>query len=81
MLATIGTRRVFEASPKLQLSKKLLPKAAGEETAPQLLKLTYVDGTESVLDLSQVDTKRIIESIELENGRLDTEALSRGKPW
>ena len=48
---------------------------------PEKLTLKFVDGATRSLDLSANRTQDVLEEIDLENGRLDTEALQRGKPW
>ena len=43
--------------------------------------LTFVDGRETPVDLGKLSVKDTFAQIELETGRLDLEAMRRGKPW
>ena len=49
--------------------------------APPRLMLTFVDGRETPVDLGKLSVKDTFAQIELETGRLDLEAMRRGKPW
>ena len=46
----------------------------------QRLVLSMVDGRDVELDISKISTDEIIEMIDLENGRIDMEAMRSGKP-
>ena len=81
-LSLVRTPRVAEVAPKLEISHALLRKPAdGATPPPEKLTLKFVDGATRSLDLSANRTQDVLEEIDLENGRLDTEALQRGKPW
>ena len=81
-LSLVRTPRVAEVAPKLEISHALLRKPAdGAPPPPEKLTLKFVDGATRSLDLSANRTQDVLEEIDLENGRLDTEALQRGKPW
>ena len=82
LLQTAATKMVREASPKLEFSRKLLPlPKEGAPPSPQLAVLTYVDGHVQTLDLSSIQIRDVLEEIDLQNGRLDAEAMKRGRPW
>ena len=59
-----------------EVRRKYAASAKGEDGA-----LKFVDGATRSLDLSANRTQDVLEEIDLENGRLDTEALQRGTPW
>jgi len=81
-LAQIATNKVREASPQLQLSRKMLPRpASGADQPQQLATLTYVDGFEQTIDMAPVQIRDVLEEIDLVNGRLEGEAQQRGRPW
>ena len=75
--AYAASKRVRAEAPKLTLEKKILPRSS----EAQLLHLTFVDGGTKTLDVSQMSTADVLLEVESENGRLDTEAMIRGKPW
>ena len=61
-------------------AKRLRAPDAGAPTPVQQLVLTMVDGRDVPLDISTAATDEIIEMIDLENGRIDMEAMRSGKP-
>lgn len=77
LFSLLSTKKVREASPKLQLEKVLLPRSV----SVQLAHFSFVDGSKKTFDLGQLHTDEILLEIDSENGRLDTEAMFRGKPW
>uniref|UniRef100_A0A7S0Q5Y3 Uncharacterized protein n=1 Tax=Coccolithus braarudii TaxID=221442 RepID=A0A7S0Q5Y3_9EUKA len=79
-LGFITTPKIREAVPKLQVSTKRLTQCA-EGVPLQTLALTFVDGNEAILDISSVQIREILAEIEMHNGRLEMEAMKRGKPW
>ena len=43
--------------------------------------LTFVDGQTKTFDIENMRCEDIFREIDSENGRLDTEAMFRGKAW
>lgn len=81
-LAQIATKKVREASPQLKFSRNVLPRQLeGGDTPAQTAVLTYVDGTEQTIDMAPVQIRDVLEEIDLVNGRLESEASARGRPW
>ena len=127
-LNEISSAKVQSASPKLELKATRLKLPRTGETAPQCIKLTFVDERTIDLDLNKIvrlrclpasaptpyrqpppppaiqlpmaapppphyhpaeqaraapqdKTRDIYSEIESENGRLEYEAMVRGKPW
>lgn len=78
-LKEISTRKVAAASPKLQISKSLLPTAAA--SPPAVADLTYADGSEQRLELAAMQIRDVLEEIELSNGRISQLEQERGKPF
>ena len=70
-------KSVREAVPKMEVTINRVTDAA----APPRLMLTFVDGRETPVDLGKLSVKDTFAQIELETGRLDLEAMRRGKPW
>ena len=60
--------------------KRLRAPDAGAPAPMQRLMLSMVDGSDVELDISTISTDEIIEMIDLENGRIDMEAMRSGKP-
>ena len=60
--------------------KRLRAPDAGAPAPIQQLVLSMVDGRDVELDISTISTDEIIEMIDLENGRIDMEAMRSGKP-
>ena len=81
-LGVVGTRRVAAASPKLEITKKLLTQPS-DPSAPMVdqTTLTYADGTEQQLDLNVISVSDLLEEIDMTNGRLSAEEATRGRPW
>ena len=77
-LQTVSTRKVMAASPKLSISKTLLPKAS--DSAPTT-KLTFVDGSEEVIQLDAAKIRDILEVVDMNNGRIAQAELERGRPF
>jgi hypothetical protein len=73
-LGRVQSRKVRDASPKLEVKAQPLVHAA--ESAAQQLHLTYVDSKAVTIDTSKMTTDDIIETITLENGRLDMEVMA-----
>uniref|UniRef100_A0A7S4BZV0 Uncharacterized protein n=1 Tax=Chrysotila carterae TaxID=13221 RepID=A0A7S4BZV0_CHRCT len=81
-LSDITATKVKTAVPALQVSKTLINDTGNpDKPAPQLLKLGFVDGYEEIIDASTHNCREIYALIGVQNGRLDLEALKRGKPW
>mmetsp|Transcript_73801 Transcript_73801/g.123291 ORF Transcript_73801/g.123291 Transcript_73801/m.123291 type:complete len:112 (+) Transcript_73801:33-368(+) len=80
-LHDINTKKVKMSVPKLQVVTKRLGRPAGDEIARQCLKMTYVDGKEMTIDVSNLKLRDIYAEIEVQTGRLETEAMRSGKPW
>jgi len=76
-LAELKAKSVREAVPKMEVTINRVTDAA----APPRLMLTFVDGRETPVDLGKLSVKDTFAQIELETGRLDLEAMRRGKPW
>ncbi|EOD28646.1 hypothetical protein EMIHUDRAFT_114158 [Emiliania huxleyi CCMP1516] len=76
-LAELKAKSVREAVPKMEVTINRVTDAA----APPRLMLTFVDGRETPVDLGKLSVKDAFAQIELETGRLDLEAMRRGKPW
>jgi len=70
-LGRVQSRRVREASPKLEVKAQPLAPAADGAPPAQQLHLTYIDGKAVTIDTSKLTTDDIIDTITLENGRLD----------
>eukprot|EP00308_Calcidiscus_leptoporus_P002234 CAMPEP_0119375422 /NCGR_PEP_ID=MMETSP1334-20130426/35788_1 /TAXON_ID=127549 /ORGANISM="Calcidiscus leptoporus, Strain RCC1130" /LENGTH=106 /DNA_ID=CAMNT_0007393731 /DNA_START=130 /DNA_END=447 /DNA_ORIENTATION=+ len=79
-LGYVSTKKIREEVPKLQVNTHLLEEQS-EESAPQMLALTYIDGKEVKFDISAMQLRDILAEIEVQNGRLEMEAIKRGKPW
>ena len=77
-LETVSTRKVMAVSPKLSVSKTLLPKAS--DGAPTT-KLTFADGSEEVIQLEDVILRDILDVIDMNNGRIAQAEVERGRPF
>ena len=80
-LGELRTRKVRELVPDMAVVVKRLRDKRGGETPKSLLSLTFVDGKELVLDMCTHTKKELFAQLELQNGRLELEAMQRGKPW
>ena len=81
-LGYISTARIRETVPKLKVSsKRLLAAREGAPPPAQTLRLAFLDGKEATHDISKMQLRDILAEIEVENGRLEFEAMKRGKPW
>jgi len=73
---------VRKAVPKLAVkAKREVAPLAKDVLAAQRLKLTFVDGSEHEHDIRPLTIKDILLEIEMQNGRLEMEAMKNGKPW
>lgn len=81
-LTQLNSKGVREAVPKLEVTVKRLRGSSGDEAArnPQM-SVTFVDGREVLLDLTEYKVKDLYAEIEVQTGRLELEAMRRGKPW
>ena len=81
-LNEISSAKVKSACPKLEVKATRLKLPRPSEAAPQCVKLTFVDEKTIEIDLNVViKTYDIYAEIEAQNGRLEYEAMVRGKPW
>ena len=78
-LAMITTKKVKQASPKLAITKELLPqrKAGAAPTAS----LAFADGSTTELDLSSMQVRDILETIDMANGQIAQAEAARGRPF
>ena len=82
-LGHIGTAQIAEAVPKLQISKKVLPRPASTaaEYVDRII-LTYADDSKKALDLGDdLKLRDIMEEIDIDNGRLAAAEQERGRPF
>ena len=79
LLDRLTSRSVKAESPKLAVTKMLLPRASS--APPQTTKFTFVDGSEQMFDISELNLSDIVEEIDLINGRIAQVEAERGKPF
>ena len=77
-LKEISTKQVAAISPKLAVSKTLLPNVGD---AKPFTELTYADGSKGRLELGAIQIRDVIEEIEMSNVRVSHLELKRGKPF
>ena len=72
-------KKVKQASPKLAITKELLPqrKAGAAPTAS----LAFADGSTTELDLSSMQVRDILETIDMANGQIAQAEAARGRPF
>lgn len=78
-LKEVSTRKVAAISPKLQVSKQLLPRATDPATATT--QITYADGSKQEFELTAMQVRDILEEIEMTNVRISQAEAERGKPF
>ena len=66
----------------MQVHKTLLSKpATGAPEPPATLALTYADGSQQELEISEIKIDDILEEIDMSNGRIAALELERGRPF
>ena len=70
-----------EAVPKLEVAVKRLRSLRGSEPPTPVMTTTFIDGKVVVMDLSVLTKAQVYATLDLQTGRLELEAMQRGKPW
>ena len=78
----IHTKQIFDAVPKLAITKALVV-APTKEGAPFVdqAKFTFADGSEKTLDFTGIHVRDVLEELDGENVRIQVEERKRGRPF
>ena len=78
----IHTKQIFDAVPKLAITKALVA-APTKEGAPFVdqAKFTFADGSEKTLDFTGIHVRDVLEELDGENVRIQVEERKRGRPF
>ena len=78
----IHTKQIFDAVPKLAITKALVA-APTKEGAPFVdqAKFTFADGSEKTLDFTGIHVRDVLEELDGDNVRIQVEERKRGRPF